>query len=442
MLKILHTADIHLDSPLKSLALRNAELQKELAAASRHVLQKITRLAIEEQAAAVLWAGDLFDGNQRNAQTLAFLMLELEELRRHNIPVYYIKGNHDAENPLLSLMDPPANLHIFSADGQSFELPQKTEDGLPVYLHGVSFSGPEETENLLPKFPLPVPGAVNIGLLHSSVNGAEGHDVYAPCSSAELAAFGYDYWALGHIHKRIIYSEKPWIIMPGCPQGRDIGEDGLKSVSLLYLGRDKQIEVKARPVCDIVFWRAEAELVPADSADAAQQKIQDSLAKAAAELRGKSAPRAIIRLTLRGETELCWQIERDQDVWSKYAEGCARAQGDFWLDKLELALSEPAQMRRVERAEAGENALPVAELAAFMRRTAENEAFQQEMRAELSKIINSIPPELRDKFGASRAGRQAWLQQAMAAGERHILALLAAGNSGAETPAETEAEAE
>jgi len=436
-MKILHTADIHLDSPLKSLALRNPQLQKELAAASRDVLRKITRLAIREQAAAVLWAGDLFDGNQRNAQSLAFLMLELEELRRYNIPVYYIKGNHDAENPLLERLDPPANLHIFSPEGNSFELPQKTADGLPVWLHGVSFSGAHEPASLLPKYPAPIADAVNIGLLHSSVNGAEGHDVYAPCSVADLVAKGYDYWALGHIHKRIVYNEKPLIIMPGCPQGRDIGEDGIKSITMLDIGGNKALKAEERAVSDIVFWRVEAKPAAEDGAAELRGKIRAALEHAAAELRSAGTERAIIRLRLSGATALYWQIERDYDVWQKTAERILRDAGDFWLDKLELNISEPPA-RREAAADSVEDALPIDELRAYMRRAAENEIFQKNAQTDLSKIISKLPPDLRGNFGETREESLAWLEQAAAAGARDILALIAGGSRSDEQREEAE----
>src|SRR5436305_1375641 len=71
-------------------------------------------------------------------------------------------------------------------------------------------------------------GWLNIGLLHTSLEGAPGHNPYAPCTAADLARFGYDYWALGHIHAHAIVGRNPWIVYPGNVQGRSPRECGAK----------------------------------------------------------------------------------------------------------------------------------------------------------------------------------------------------------------------
>lgn len=88
MIKVLHTADLHLDSPLKSLALRDEDLSKKVRTAGRSALTRIVETAISEAVVAVLIAGDLFDGAERSARTAAFLMLQIERLREHGIRVF------------------------------------------------------------------------------------------------------------------------------------------------------------------------------------------------------------------------------------------------------------------------------------------------------------------------------------------------------------------
>jgi len=227
MIRILHTADVHLDSPLKSLALRDPDLRERVQTASRTALTRIISSAVERDAAALLIAGDLFDGAERSAQTVAFLTVQLEHLRERGIRVFYIKGNHDAENPLTGALALPDNVHVFDGRGGKVKLAEN------VWIHGVSFAGRHAPESLLPKFPAPVAGAINIAMLHTSLMGAAGHDPYAPCTVGDLTAAGFDYWALGHVHSRQVHSEAPWVVMPGTPQGRDIGEPGPKSATLL-----------------------------------------------------------------------------------------------------------------------------------------------------------------------------------------------------------------
>jgi DNA repair exonuclease SbcCD nuclease subunit len=89
---------------------------------------------------------------------------------------------------------------------------------------------------------------------HTSLGGATGHDPYSPCSVADLQATGFEYWALGHIHKRIIHEGPCTIVMPGIPQGRDINEGGLKSVSLVTVNNDRSVQVAVRAIDTRAHW--------------------------------------------------------------------------------------------------------------------------------------------------------------------------------------------
>jgi len=422
MIKFLHTADIHLDSPLRSLALRNKELPNHVHVATRAVLRKIINLAIDENVAALLLAGDIFDNTRRSAQTLAFLRAQLERLKEVNIPVFYIKGNHDAENPLTDAMDWPDNVTIFSGRGESFPLGQKAPDGRAIYLHGVSFSG-QQAPNLLDKFPPLVANAVNIGLLHTSLNGAACHDVYAPCTVAELTAKGYDYWALGHIHKRQIYSaQNPLIVMPGAPQGRDIGEEGDKSVTLVQLAADGTWQEEARILADTAFYRCAVILDSVEETSIVHTKITEALQELR---RTVKTPDAIVRLSLQGATKLHWQIRRDEDYWQESAAKIAANIGGLWIEKLDLQLTEEVSDRPDNSTE---NTLPAAELAALMQQAASTAKLQQDSLQTINKLLSFLPQEAR-KLWAEAPGELA--ARFLPAGAENIAALLAAyGQSG------------
>ena len=225
--RFVHTADLHLDSPLKSLALRNPALADATASASRRVLERIIDICMEEDADALLVAGDLYDGSLKSMKTAAFLTRQMQRLHEAGIDVFMIRGNHDAESTITRQLELPPNVHVFPAKGGVKRIEAKG-----VAIHGVSFGERHAPESLLSRFRQPESGMVNIALLHTSLAGAPGHDVYAPCSVSELSAVGMDYWALGHVHKRQVHSTAPLVVMPGMPQGRDIGESGSKSVTI------------------------------------------------------------------------------------------------------------------------------------------------------------------------------------------------------------------
>lgn len=403
MIRILHTADVHLDSPLRSLALRDPELRDRVRTSSRTALTRIVDTALAEEVAALLIAGDLFDGAERSARTAAFLTLQLERLRERGIRVFYIKGNHDAENPLTGELSFPDNVHVFDGRGGKVQLAEG------VWIHGVSFSNRHAPESLLPRFPAPVEGAVNIALLHTSLTGAEGHDPYAPCTVGDLTAAGFDYWALGHVHRRQVHSKAPWIVMPGTPQGRDIGEPGPKSATLLTI--DKAIEIEEVPTSAVEFLHLRIDATDTDNDDALRDMLRRTLRDTARNLVSESA---VIRLQLTGRTRRRWQVLRDQDVWKEAAAQYARETGTLWLEKVVFDLSDTA--------EPGHSATD--ELAGIMKTIREEPGFSETCRAEIEGILQELAPQRRAELLPDEAAMDQLARRLAEAGADRILALM------------------
>ena len=374
MTRILHTADVHLDSPLRSLALRHPELRDLVQTATRTAFTRIVDTALEKNVAALLIAGDLFDGKERSAATAAFLTGQLERLRAGEIKVFYVKGNHDAENPLTGQLELPENVHVFESRGGKIELCEN------VWIHGVSFAGRHAEESLLPKFSAPVSGAVNIAMLHTSIGGAEGHDLYAPCSVGDLERAGFDYWALGHIHGRRIHSKKPWIVMPGMPQGRNIGEPGTKSCQLLTIG--KSIEVEEVPTSVVEFVDVHIKVDDVEDDDTLRDLMKRHLATLEKELVSDSG---IARVTLSGSTPHRWQILRDHDYWKETAAEICRETGRIWLDRMEFDLSDTKAP--------GKSA--VDELAKIMAAITAEPAFAEQCSKNFDDVLKGIPQQCR-----------------------------------------------
>jgi len=406
LIRILHTADIHLDSPLRSLALRDEGLRAQVAAATRGALTRLVDTALSESVDAVLISGDLFDGRERSARTAAFLLAELDRLRAAGIKVFYIKGNHDAENPVTGMLDLPDNVHLFGARGGKVDLAEG------VWIHGVGFEQRHVPESLLPRFPDPVPGAVNIAMLHTSLAGAPGHDNYAPCRVSELAGMGFDYWALGHVHKREVHATDPWIVMPGCPQGRDIGEAGAKSATLLTI-EDGRITLTDVPTALVEFAQTALDISETDSDDALRAALRAHLDAVRA---GLDAPTGVLRVTLTGTPPRYWQILRDRDVWQETVVELGKIVGDLWIDRLVLDLSPPAARRDTPGASE--------ELSRTMDEIAGESGFRAAARAEVAAVLDDLPPALRARLAPDDTAVEALTDGLAHTGAAQVLARL------------------
>ena len=410
-IKLLHTADLHLDSPLKSLALKDRALRDRVATASRTALTRIADFAIDEGVAALLIAGDLFDGTQRSGKTAAFLAGVFDRLGAAGIRVYAIRGNHDAESPAAGALDAPANVHFFDGRGGTQELP-----GTGIHIHGVSFRARQAPDSLLPKFAAPVPGAVNIGLLHTSLTGYSGHDPYAPCSVADLRAHGFDYWALGHVHKRAVHSETPFVVMPGIPQGRDIGEAGPKSATLINV-TEGGLTIAEIATSAVEFRQSDCDVTGAEDAEALRAVLRAHLQD---EARATVSDSAILRLSLTGTTPLAWAIRRDADFWDAVARDLAEETGQLWIEQLDLAVAPET---------AGSDTGAAAELDTLMQQIRLEDGFRAEAVELLTQVLSLMPADRRRDLATNEAAQAALADDLAARGATELAARLRGAGS-------------
>ena len=332
----LHAADLHLGSPLLGLALKDEAIARRFAEASRRAFTSLVTQAINERVAFVLIAGDIYDGEWRDTSIGLFFARELARLHRELIPVYIIKGNHDAESVVTSAITLPEAVTVFST--------RKTEtrllEDLRVAIHGRSFPTREVADNWALAYPEAKPGWFNIGLLHTSCDGRPGHASYAPCTLADMAARGYDYWALGHVHEFEIVSSDPYVVYPGNLQGRSVRECGPKGAVIVDV-EDGRVTNLRRIVTDQARWAVlavDAQPHETEAALLGALEVAFRLVADAAEGRLVAA-----RVRLTGETALHRRLVADQarfaDEVLAAAQRCAE---DIWLEKLSLETREPA----------------------------------------------------------------------------------------------------
>ncbi|KAA3448564.1 DNA repair exonuclease [Mesorhizobium sp. SARCC-RB16n] len=415
--RFVHTADIHLDSPLRSLALRNPEVAELVGDASRQAFTAIVDLCLAECVDALVIAGDLYDGDQTSMKTARFLGSQMTRLHQAGIRVYMIRGNHDAMSRITKQLVLPDTVTTFGGRSQ---LVIQSGAGVDVAFHGLSFASPKAPESLLPKYAGPQDGAANIGLMHTSLAGSPGHDVYAPCSVADLHGHGFDYWALGHIHVRQVYSGASTLVMPGIPQGRDINEAGEKSVTLVTIRDDRSVEIEERLTSVAQFARVSVDLTGGLEWSEAVARIRAGLEQSREATRSRYL---VARLGLIGTSALSWALIRDRDLVVAEAEQAAEQVGDTWVEKVELALSNPEDGNLESVAD------PTLELAQSMRANAASEAFRSDAREFVLKTITDLPPDARGFAGKDEAGLEQFLDDVLARGINLVAASLKTGGT-------------
>lgn len=342
-MKFLHAADIHLDSPLCGLSAYPDAPAERLRTATRSAFVRLIDTALAEQVDFLVIAGDLYDGGWKDFNTGLFFVRQMGRLQQAGIPVYLLHGNHDADSDMTSRLVLPENVHVFSSrKAQTFRI-----DALRVALHGHSFRTRETLDNLLPGYPDAVAGWLNIGVLHTALEGYSAHARYAPCSLAELQARGYQYWALGHVHEQQLW-ELPdcTIAFPGNLQGRHVRETGARGALLVHAEEDRITRVQPLEL-DVLRWAVlDVDLAAAEDFEQAVRLVGQALRQLLDSLPEEHP--AAVRVRLQGATAihatlLARQSQLRQEV---IAQAVALDADRLWIEKVQLAttpLSSPAQ---------------------------------------------------------------------------------------------------
>ena len=404
--RFIHTADLHLDSPLRSLAMRDRTLRDRIDLATREAFVGLVTVALEERVDALMIAGDLYDGSQTSQKTSLFLSAQFARLAEAGIRVFVVKGNHDARSTITKGLDLPPNVHLFDGRGGAGGAVTARDGDVPVIVHGVSFREPKAPDSLLPRYARPTDGALDIGLMHTSLAGAAGHDDYAPCALADLVGHGFSYWGLGHVHSRNVHhaDARSAVVMPGMPQGRDVGEAGAKSASLVTLGEDGAVTLEEVPTSVAVFARERAVLKGAEDWDDAIAVAEGAIIDAAG--RAGEAGGLVIRLEVAGRSPDHWRLRRDRDA---FRAALAERLGDgVHIEKIDVDVAPPtacATGREVR------DDGPLRELVSGMTGIAASDEFRVEALALMGEIERSLPSgEARNRaFGRTEAERDALL---------------------------------
>ena len=240
MIKILHTGDIHLDSPFSGLTPRLAETRRnELRAAFTSMMAYAKMNSVD----LMLIAGDVFDGEFVTRETLTLLCREFENFGR---PVFITPGNHDCASPASVWRKNtfPPNVHVFT--DSSLSSVDIAELGVTVY--GYAFTEPNMTDVPIRGEVVNSPNRVNLLVCHADMISSK-NSANCPMTADDIDAFGADYTALGHVHNPPSPGKDNRYSYCGCLEPRAFDELGPKGALIVEINKDGGTsEVSVKPV--------------------------------------------------------------------------------------------------------------------------------------------------------------------------------------------------
>jgi exonuclease SbcD len=401
MIKFIHAADIHLDSPLLRLSYHEGAPVDELRQATRQAFRNLVTLAITEKVDFVLISGDLYDGDWKDYNTGLYFVSQMSKLREADIPVYIISGNHDAASKITRTIRFPEGIHVFPKDQPSTFI---LED-LGVAIHGQSFASPAVRKNLSLHYPVPLPGHFNIGMLHTCATGRQGHEPYAPCKMEDLELKGYDYWALGHIHQREVLSNDPLIVFPGNTQGRNIRETGSKGCMLVTVDEKGRPTADFKPL-DVIRWiRLPVDASVAGSGDDVVDRVSEHMERILGENNGVPL---IVRVEIMGSSPAHNDLAAKREQWINDIKSVAvDISGDrIWVEKVQFRTTLPKDIETGATAEG-----PIGELWRYLDGLRSDPDQLIGIGETLKEIIRKLPRELTEDREIISPGDPQWLAE-------------------------------
>lgn len=345
-IKLLHAADLHLDSPFEGLGAQKAAQRR---AEQRQLLYDIARLAEAESVQMILLAGDLLDSDSAYAETAEDIARAFGGLE---IPVVISPGNHDfySERSPYARVDFPENIHIFKSP-----TPESVTPIQGVRVWGAAFCD-RYSGGMLRDFRVQKEDGVrDIMCIHGQVDASS---VYNPVTEAEIASSGMDYIALGHIHtgSGLKKAGSTYYAWPGCPEGRGFDETGDKQVYIVTL--DDGCSIKSVSIARRKYIVLPVTLESGDALTAVESALPENTKD------------DIYRIILRGETECAPELGRlesalegkffalqlrdettlRRDVWESAGEDDLRGQFLMRLKAMLDAAKTAAERERITQA--------------------------------------------------------------------------------------------
>jgi DNA repair protein SbcD/Mre11 len=383
----IHAADIHLDSPLTGLEQYEGAPVDKIRSATRDAFKNLVDTAINRKVHFVIIAGDLYDGDWKDYNTGLFFANQMVRLQKVGIRVFLIRGNHDAASLITRALKLPDNVIEFSTN----EAETHVLDDLGIAIHGQGFASRSVEENLVKNYPRRIEGYLNIGILHTSATGREGHENYAPCSIEDMKEKGYDYWALGHIHLReLLHESDPVILFPGNIQGRHIKETGDKGCTLVSVENDAVVSLTHLSL-DVLRWElCEVDASFCENIDDLMEEARKSLEITYQKAEGRFLA---VRFRIKGSSTIHQElvVHKEHIINNIRSLSLEVGLGDVWVEKVKIETT-----RKINIEELKAQHTPVAVILDFIKDIADNEEMLQLLLSEFQDIQQALPYDLKN----------------------------------------------
>ncbi|UZP66710.1 DNA repair exonuclease [Desulfovibrio mangrovi] len=355
-LRFIHAADLHLDAAFKGIASdAPASVRTALQRATFTAFQRLVTLGCRLKPDAIILAGDIYNHEDGSLKAQLALRDGCLRLQDAGVRVFIAHGNHDPYPTRAASITLPDNVSVFGTEAP--DLVELTRNGeLLAVVHGISHASPRERKSLARKFKRSLHDAVQIGVLHCTLDTVAASDIYAPATLSDLSATGLDYWALGHIHEPQVVSQNPHAVYPGSPQGLHINEQGLHGCMIAEASlsdRDHSLNVRLFPLSPVLWKKVEVDISGHETAEqlddalfsAADQSLAEELE--ACEAGGSvwgitpDAPEGLIlRITLTGRGPLDHLLRAQgtlADLLERLRDTLAVQTPFIWVKDIELA---------------------------------------------------------------------------------------------------------
>lgn len=300
--KFIHCADLHLGSSFSGLSSSDAELGKRMKDSLFEALDAIVSKSKEEKVDFVIFSGDIFDSSNETPLIRSRFADALKEIK---VPCFISFGNHDYKRRWEKSIPFPKNAFVFPENVVKIKF-MKNKKAAAI-ISGASFSTQHTSEDLTANAS-GSPDVFCIGIFHCNLDASKEDDLYAPCQLSSLLSKDVDYWALGHIHKREIVHENPYVVYPGNTQGRNPKESGEKGAYLVTVKDDVVTEMKFFRTGPILWQDVTLDIGGTDDIEQALTQLDDV------------EKGSMIRLTVTGSGSLDSMVRLDPDGFTELVE--------------------------------------------------------------------------------------------------------------------------